>query len=362
MTSSFPASLRAWFADRRRELPWRVTDERGLRDPYRTWISEIMLQQTRVEAVIPYFENFMQQFDGPQALAAASEEQVLKAWAGLGYYRRARLLHAAAASLVHDFGCEFPESPEQLKSLPGIGAYTSAAIASLAFGERIPVVDGNVKRVVARYLALELAADDSKLERSARQQGRDWMEALPVDELAAAGELNEALMELGATVCLPRTPLCEQCPIAEGCVALQVGRASELPLPKRVKKWVNLEMVFLVHRVGARVFLKARQDGWSPGLYEPPSAILTNQVPDSAAAALQQSLEPAPSSGSDSPMQTMASLQNCGVVRHTITHHRIRAHVFLTQSSPAQPGKQWLDPDAVPLTGLARKVLLNATL
>lgn len=321
-----------------------------------------MLQQTRVEAVIPYFESFMQQFDGPEALAAANEEQVLKAWAGLGYYRRARMLHAASASLVKEHGGAFPQSSTELKTLPGIGAYTSAAIASLAFGERIPVVDGNVKRVVARYLALELAADDPKLERAARDQGAVWMAELPDRDLPAAGELNEALMELGATVCLPRNPSCGSCPVAESCVARQQHRAQDLPLPKKVKKWVDLEMVFLVQRVGARVLLKARSGGWSPGLYEPPSAVLDHQSAELAAQELQQSLEAAPSIPRATANPQVAAPQNCGLVRHTITNHRIRAHIFTTPANPSDLDEHWIDPQSVPLTGLARKVLNSALL
>jgi len=260
------------------------------------------------------------------------------------------LLHAAASSLVKDFASEFPASAKELRILPGIGAYTSAAIASLAFGERIPVVDGNVKRVVARFMALELGADDPKLERAAREQGNRWMSELPDGNLAAAGELNEALMELGATLCTPRNPRCGECPVAESCAALKQGKVLELPLPKKVKKWVDLEMVFLVQRVGARVLLKARQDGWSPGLYEPPSLILKDQPPESAATRLQH----------DFQLPTKIVPKDCGVVRHTITHHRIRAHVFLAPSGPTVHREDCLDPESVPLTGLARKVLDSA--
>jgi len=344
-----PAALRVWFAQQQRVLPWRVENAQGMRDPYRTWIAEIMLQQTRVEAVVPFFENFLRAFPDPQTFAAADEVEVLKAWSGLGYYRRARMLHAAAALLIDQHHGIFPHTAAGLRALPGIGSYTAAAIASLAFGERIPVVDGNVKRVVARLFAWELAADDKKLEDAARQQGAVWMATLPLGELAAAGQLNEAMMELGATVCLPRNPLCEVCPVMENCLAKKTGRAAELPLPKKAKKWVDLEMVFLVHRVGERVLLTKREGGWSPGLFEPPSIILAQQSAEQAVLALQG-------------FQTYpaTALQNHGVVRHTITHHRIRALVY----SVVEPerlltisGASWLDPASVPLTGLARKVL-----
>lgn len=344
-----PAALRVWFAQQQRALPWRVANAQGMRDPYRTWIAEIMLQQTRVEAVIPYFENFLRVFPDAQTFALAAEVDVLRAWSGLGYYRRARMLHAAAALLMEKYQGTFPPTAAALRALPGIGAYTAAAIASLAFGERIAVVDGNVKRVVARLFAWELAADDKQLELAARQQGAVWMATLPLDELAAAGQLNEAMMELGATVCLPRNPLCDVCPLRENCLARQAGRAAQLPLPKKAKKWVDLEMVFLVHRVGERVLLAQREGGWSPGLFEPPSILLAQQSPAQAALDLQ-----------GLATQSAAALQDHGVVRHTITHHRIRAFVYSLVAPTERPttsGAQWLDPASVPLTGLASKVL-----
>lgn len=343
----FTEQLRSWFQGRRRDLPWRVADARGLREPYRTWISEIMLQQTRVEAVVPYFENFMQRFPAVEDLAAASEEQVLKAWAGLGYYRRARFLHAAAKQLVEDFAGEFPMTASELKELPGIGAYTSAAIASLAFGERVPVVDGNVKRVVSRWAALELASDAPALHKASEKQGAVWMLELPAGDLVAAGEMNEALMELGATVCLPRNPSCETCPVVDSCEAKALGRVAELPLAKKAKNWVDLEMVFLVHRVGERVFLQQQEGGWSPGLFEPPSKTLEQGV----------SAETALKSLQSSPSQVAAAH---GIVRHTITHHRIRAHVFAAEGPWGLEETQFRHPDDVPLTGLARKVIRRA--
>lgn len=343
----FTEQLRSWFQGRRRDLPWRVADMRGLRNPYRTWISEIMLQQTRVEAVVPYFENFLQQFPAVGDLAAASEEQVLKAWAGLGYYRRARFLHAAAKQLVDDFAGEFPNTAVGLKELPGIGAYTSAAIASLAFGERVPVVDGNVKRVVSRWAALELASDAPALHKASEQQGALWMLELSAGDLVAAGETNEALMELGATVCLPRNPSCEACPVMDSCQAKAVGRVAELPLAKKAKKWVDLEMVFLVHRVGERVILMQQEGGWSPGLFEPPSKTLApGESTEIALKILQGELS--------------ADAAAHGTVRHTITHHRIRAHVFATQGPSRKNESHLRHPEEVPLTGLARKVLRRA--
>ena len=339
---SLAKQLRDWFQGRRRDLPWRVTDARGLRDPYNTWVSEIMLQQTRVEAVVPYFTNFLQQFPTVQVLAQAPEEDVLKAWAGLGYYRRARYLHAAAKKVVAEFHGEFPDHAVGLSALPGVGAYTSAAVASLAFGERVPVVDGNVKRVVSRWAALALASDDPALHRAAEEQGEKWMLELPAGELPAAGELNEALMELGATVCLPRNPSCETCPAMDSCQALALDQVQALPLAKKAKKWVDLEMVFLVHRVGERVALVQQEGGWSPGLFEPPSKIVEQGL--TSESALEE-------------LFPNAKAHNHGVVRHTITHHRIRAHVFATETISSEEHPNLRFPEEVPLTGLARKVL-----
>lgn len=347
------AALRRWYATRKRDLPWRVVDARGLRDPYRTWVSEIMLQQTRVEAVIPYFEAFLKRFPDVHALATATEEEVLQRWAGLGYYRRARFLHAAAQKVVEDWDGRFPETADTLRAMPGVGAYTSAAIASLAFGEAVPVVDGNVKRVAARWAGLELAADDLALEKAARALGEAWMTDLPLGKLSAPGELNEGLMELGATVCSPRNADCDACPLASGCVALADGMVDVLPLPKRAKKWVDLEMVFLVHRVGVRVGLQKRTSGWSPGLYEPPSAICESFATANEASSAHESTA---HSLAREHRAKLGAYQ--GQVRHTITHHRIRAHVYAAEG---QAPTHLEDPTQVPLTGLARKVLDRIT-
>ncbi len=345
---SIPARLILWFRAQARDLPWRQADERGLRDPYRCWIAEIMLQQTRVEAVQEYFLRFFKLFPTLNSLAEAELEDVLRAWAGLGYYRRARMLHSAARTLQEQHQGQWPSSSAELRQLPGIGAYTAAAVASLAFGEAIPVVDGNVKRVVARYLALPLPADALALEKAARAEGERWMVELPTGDLQAPGLLNEALMELGATICLPCKPRCEACPLATSCRAFEAHQVGDYPRPKRKKKWVDLELVYLVHRVGMRVHLLSRQTGWSLGLFEPPSAPLAERDPLAAAWEL-----------SGAALIGETELQYRGLVRHSITHHRIRAHVVLFEASEevVPPSAQWRCPEAVPLTGLAKKVL-----
>ena len=199
--------LSGWYAVQRRDLPWRRT-----RDPYFIWVSEIMLQQTRVAVVIDRFQAFVKRFPTVEALAGASEEDVLALWSGLGYYRRARMLHQAARLVVEDLGGRLPELAERLRELPGVGSYTAAAIASIAFGEPVAVVDGNVERVVCRLAGWDEAEGKSAaLRRKITQMADDLLDR------ERPGDFNQAMMELGATLCLPRNPQCLVCPLAKGC-------------------------------------------------------------------------------------------------------------------------------------------------
>jgi A/G-specific adenine glycosylase len=224
-----------WFNTYKRDLPWRVN-----RDPYRVWISEIMLQQTRVAAVIPYFEKFCAHFPDVRALAEAKEEEVLRLWSGLGYYSRARNLQAAARQIVADHGGVFPDTPVAIRALRGIGQYTTNAILSIAFDQKHAVLDGNVARVVAR---LEAVRGD--LRESARWQGlQNSADRLLAHE--APGAWNQAMMELGATICTPRNPQCLLCPVAEFCRARQLGIQNEIP--EKRKKRATVE-VFLAAAV-----------------------------------------------------------------------------------------------------------------
>ncbi|HYX69772.1 MAG TPA: A/G-specific adenine glycosylase, partial [Terriglobales bacterium] len=186
---AFRAALLAWYGRHRRALPWRAT-----RDPYRVWVSEIMLQQTRVNAVLEHYRRFLRRFPDVRALARARQSSVLAAWSGLGYYRRARALHAAARRLVRDFDGGFPRTAEAMRTLPGIGRYTAAAVSSIAFGEPQAVVDGNVERVLERLVGRHLPAAQA------------WELAAQLLDRAHPGDFNQAMMELGATVCLPREP------------------------------------------------------------------------------------------------------------------------------------------------------------
>lgn len=303
-----------------------------------------MLQQTRMETVLPYFERFHARFPNVQALAEASEQEVLRLWSGLGYYRRARMLHAAARQVVEQFDGELPQSAAAWRRLPGVGEYTSAAVASQAFGERVAVVDGNVKRVAARYLGLALAADQPALHRQAAEWGAELMRDLPQARGGSrpAGDLNQALMFLGASRCKPRQPDCASCPIQAGCKAAASGQPEAWPLPAKKKAMKDLHLLFLVAGENRSWWLQARQEGWNPGLFEPPS------LPDGDPTALRKFCR---------QHRVESAYQEIGEVRHTITHHRIRARVLKFGSWDSSSG---LDPAAVPLSALGKKVLALA--
>src|ERR1700678_2232545 len=214
------AKLLAWYVAERRDLPWRRT-----RDPYAVWLSETMLQQTRVDTVIPYFQAFIRAYPTLDDLARAPEQGVLSLWSGLGYYRRARLLHAAARRVAAEHGGRLPSEVAELRTLEGIGAYTAGAIASIAFKRRAALVDGNVARVLARLFAVE---QDVKSAAGAAHMWRLAEDLLP-DGDRDPGDWNQSLMELGATVCVPREPKCDACPVRDLCLARERGIAGRLP-------------------------------------------------------------------------------------------------------------------------------------
>lgn len=218
--------LLAWYARNKRALPWR----RDARAPYRVWIAETLLQQTQVATVIPYYERFLARFPNVRALASASLDEVLKVWEGAGYYARARNLHRAAQEIVARFDGEIPSTVEELRTLPGIGRYTAGAIASIAFGRDAPVVDGNVARVLCRYFNIAAAP------QQARTQKDLWQLAETLVPRGRAGAFNQALMELGATICAPRAPQCAGCPLARGCAARQWNLQDKLPTKRAPKK------------------------------------------------------------------------------------------------------------------------------
>ncbi|MGV6807154.1 MAG: A/G-specific adenine glycosylase [bacterium] len=232
--TSFADRLLAWFdIHGRKSLPWQhdIT-------PYRVWVSEIMLQQTQVQTVIPYFEKFMDAFPGVTDLAAASDDEVLHLWTGLGYYSRARNLHKSAKTVVAEFGGHFPASLEQLESLPGIGRSTAGAILSIAFQQRAPILDGNVKRVLARHFAIDGWPGESKTSK------RLWAQAEQCTPEKSVADYTQAIMDLGATVCTRSNPDCDNCPFDSSCVARAQDRIDQLP-GKKPKKQMPIKRVYL---------------------------------------------------------------------------------------------------------------------
>lgn len=321
-------SLLGFYDVHKRDLPWRRT-----KDPYAIWVSEIMLQQTQVDVVKPRWTAFLEQFPDVEALARASEAQVCEAWAGLGYYRRARNLHKAATVVVSDHAGEFPRTAKELQELPGIGRYTSGAIASIAFEECAPIVDGNVARVMARVFAIEDAVDTPigmKLT---------WAYAAALAEGPRPGDLNQALMELGATVCTPKSPKCLICPLTSICTAQKLGKQSEFPKATKQTATKAMPIAFAVYRTRAGVHLRQRPlEGLWAGLWEPISA-------EGDVKALEAIVGPVG--------------EPVAEVTHQLSHRDIKATVYRVKKAPkGLELRAWADPFEAPLSALARKVLL----
>ena len=255
-------ALLAWYRENRRDLPWRHT-----KDAYRIWVSEIMLQQTRVEAVKPYYKNFLEKYPDVKALAKADDEDLVRIWEGLGYYSRVRNMKKAAMEVVADHGGFFPVTYDVLLTLPGIGAYTAGAVASIAGGEAVPAVDGNVLRVYSRLTAEEEEVTNPAVVKRIREELKNLMES------ATAGDFNSALMELGATVCLPNgAPKCELCPLKDACKACAQGNMTEYPkkAPKAQRRIEN-RTVFILQSSEGIGLRKRPEKGLLAGMYELPS-------------------------------------------------------------------------------------------
>jgi len=256
--------LSAWYQRARRDMPWRRT-----RDPYRVWLSEIMLQQTQVATVTPYYERFVRRFPRIGDLAAAPREQVLRLWSGLGYYARARNLHAAAREVVSMHGSRFPDTVDELLALPGIGRYTAGAIASICFGRRAPILDGNVARVLSRLFAIR-----TPLKQPATQR-KLWELAERALPRRGCGDFNQALMELGATVCTPAAPRCEECPVSRQCAARRAGIVDALPARGNRQAVRTVRHVALsIEQTGRRLFETRAEKGLWGGLWHLPSVEL----------------------------------------------------------------------------------------
>ena len=261
LLNQITSPLLAWYDGNRRVLPWREEVS-----PYRTWVSEIMLQQTRVQAVLPYFQRFMEAAPDAASLAALPEQRLMALWQGLGYYNRARNLQRAAIVVTERYGGALPRTYDELRALPGIGDYTAGAILSIACGQAVPAVDGNVLRIAARLTGYE----GNVLDGDTRKTVREWMaEIMPTDR---PGDFNQALMDLGAAVCLPGTPLCGSCPLAGLCTACREGRQGSLPVRvKKAGKRQEERTVFLLEREGRTALRRRPDSGLLAGLWEYPN-------------------------------------------------------------------------------------------
>jgi A/G-specific adenine glycosylase len=335
------APLLSWYRRTKRDLPWRRT-----RDPYAIWVSETMLQQTRVDTVVPYYERFMRELPTVQALAESTEDRVLSLWSGLGYYRRARMLHAAARRVARDHGARVPRKADDLRSLEGVGAYTAGAVASIAFGERVPLVDGNVARVLARLFAIE---DDVK---AAAGNALVWSIATALVAKAPGdpGAWNQALMELGATVCTPRDPTCGACPVAAACVARARGVEGELPRVVPKGRAIRVYRVAIVLASGSPsgsvVLARRRRDALFGGLWEPPGADAGADGADGAIERLSSRLGVA-----------SRALRPAGEVVHVLSHRRLQIVVMRgslgSRRGWSVPGPEYDAIERVPLARLA---------
>jgi A/G-specific adenine glycosylase len=300
-------ALVAWFEETQRPLPWRA----GY-DPYHVWVSEVMLQQTQVETVLPYFERFITSFPTLNSLATASEEEVLRLWAGLGYYRRAKNLMSAVQIVADQYEGRIPSDYDKLIELPGIGPYMAGAILSIAFNKPFPIVDGNVRRVLSRIHGW--TDDDPKAQ---------WAAATRLVKSAEPRSINQSLMELGAKICSFRAPRCLLCPVQSACVAYKTGMQDKIPPVKKRQETVHVHLVALVQKRGERYLMKPAEGMWEfPMLSELPA-------------------------GNWTPV---------GKCKHTITHHRLNVSVYVGKSE-TRDGLEWQELSKIPVSSLTRKIV-----
>jgi A/G-specific adenine glycosylase len=383
--------LQKWFERHRRDLPWRQT-----RDPYAIWISESMLQQTQVATVIDYYQRFMQRFPTVEALAQADEQQVMAMWAGLGYYRRARQLHAAAKQIVADHAGHFPAELSAIQQLPGIGRYTAGAIASIALGIAAPIVEANTERLYARLLKLEQPTNQPEAVRQLWHFAQWQLASSPAStpqsttgskrnrkssEKRDPGAINQAVMELGALICKPVQPQCLVCPLLDLCPTAKAGLQHRIPPPKPKREFTPLHHVALMVEYRGRWLLHHNPPGgWWHGLWDFPRVDATElglrpsvkrsskslpQWNDAARhqilrLAHQQLLSQPPSEVFTSMHESLLSLTH-GVTRYRITLDGVATNVD-RQFFKAKPDWQWVDPCAnldLPLTATAKKMLCS---
>lgn len=338
--------LLTWYGREGRELPWRNT-----RDPYRVWLSEIMLQQTTVAVVIPYYQRFLEHFPDIRTLATASLDEVITQWAGLGYYSRARNLHLAARQVASEYAGVFPDGLDSLMALPGVGRSTAGAILSIAFDKPSPILDGNVRRVLVRLFALQ---EDPRCRRAERQL---WLWAEALTSLESPHDYAQAIMDLGATVCTPREPKCGNCPLQEICQACKNGLAGELPLSRRKQKIpVRRQVALIVSSAGNRLLRQRPPVGFLGGLWEFPNDDLPpGQDPGQVAARLL------------SDLHVLGTLERVADVRHAYSHFKLELTVFTAAVDPAwmiaeEGDYRWcsgVELEQLPLHGAHRKAYIK---
>ncbi len=353
--AAFRKQLLAWFRQFQRDLPWRRT-----RDPYRVWLSEIMLQQTRVAAVIPYYERFIERFPNVYALAAAPEEEVLRLWSGLGYYSRARNLQKAAQQIVAEHGGEFPSRLENVLALPGIGNYTTAAILSIAFEEKYAVLDGNVARVLARLEAMR-----GDLRASGRwQELQEWADAYL--DANSPGDWNQAMMELGATLCAPKSPQCLLCPVAQFCQGRKLGIADLLPEKRKKRATVEIHLAAAVFadESGRTLLLPPPEEQNTERLVDYVPTLASNlwhfptiPVDGNPVAKLRSHLRRLQVQSHNGSLHFVAADK----VRHTVTYHAITVEPFRisVKRLPRIKGAERVplsEITVLPVSNLTRKV------
>ncbi|MBW1817724.1 MAG: A/G-specific adenine glycosylase [Deltaproteobacteria bacterium] len=303
------ARLLQWYRIHRRPLPWRDTG-----DPYRIWVSEVMLQQTQVKTVVPYYTAFLERFPNVRTLAAADLQDVLKAWEGLGYYARARNLHRAAGLVCRLYGGNMPDRWEDLRALPGVGDYIAAAVLSIAFQRPFPVVDGNVKRLISRLFLVDQPVNSGSAYGVFKELSAQLLDA------KAPGEFNQAMMELGALICAPRRPGCTSCPLNALCGAHGLNRTDEFPKREPRKPVPEYDIAVVVITKGNRVLITRRKpEGLLGGLWEfPGGKVRENETPEQAC--VREIREEV-----NLRIEIASSLTT---VRHAYTHFKIRMHVF----------------------------------
>jgi A/G-specific adenine glycosylase len=316
--SGLTKPLLSWYEANARQLPWR-----GHPDPYAVWVSEVMLQQTRVEAVIPYFLRWMKRFPTIADLAAASQQEVLSAWEGLGYYSRARNLHQATRILTAEHGGQLPGDLQALRRLPGIGRYSAAAIASIAFGQDVPALDGNIRRVLARISNLELPARSPQGERRLLELAARHLPP------GRAGDYNQALMELGELVCTPRRPDCARCPLNDQCAAYALGLQELRPVRERKPRQPHHTVVAgVIQRDGQVLIARRKPQGLLGGLWEFPGGKL--QPGKDLAGCLRRELK-------EELGVEVAVHGQIGVYNHAYTHFRVTLHAFRCRLEEGEP-------------------------